>query len=86
MGSAGLDQAAALFSEVTMDQQDLITRYNYPAFTPEYVNPWLRFEESPPVGQKAPDFPLWNLEEQATRLSAVLKGHLLTVIEFGSFT
>jgi hypothetical protein len=69
-----------------MDQQDLIKRYNYPSFTPEYVNPWLRFEDSPPVGQKGPDFPLWNLDERATRLSAVLERHLLTVIEFGSFT
>lgn len=69
-----------------MTPQDITSRYNYPAFTPENVNPWLRFEESPPLGQSGPDFPLWNLEERATRLSAVIEQHLLTVVEFGSFT
>lgn len=69
-----------------MNQQEIIERYNYPAFTPENVNPWLRFEESPALGQKGPDFPLWNLDERATRLSTVLEQHLFTVVEFGSFT
>jgi hypothetical protein len=36
---------------------DLLSGYNYDAFVPENFERWLNFEASPPLGQKAPDFP-----------------------------
>jgi hypothetical protein len=69
-----------------MNDSDLITRYNYDAFVPEKFGPWLRFEASPPLGEVAPDFPLWDLEGAETQLSAVWSQHTYTVVEFGSFT
>ena len=43
--------------------------------------------ELPKIGEKAPDFPLWQLEDGAeTSLSAVWSSHMYTVVEFGSFT
>lgn len=66
---------------------ELISRYNYDAFTREKALPWLRFDQSPPLGEKAPDFPLWLLEDGAeTSLSAVWSSQPYTVVEFGSFT
>ena len=65
---------------------DLIERYNYDAFVPENFMPWMRFGESPKLGEKAPDFPLWTLDEVETSLSAIWKANLFTVVEFGSFT
>ena len=64
----------------------LPSRYNYDAFVPEKFEPWLNFENSPPLGQKAPDFPLWELEGGETKLSAVWSAHVYTIVEFGSFT
>jgi hypothetical protein len=70
-----------------MTEQDMMTRYNYHSFTTDNVKPWLNFDNSPPLGQKAPDFPLWHMEDGAeTRLSEVWSQHLYTVVEFGSFT
>ncbi len=67
--------------------RDELTAYNYDAFTPEKVEPWLNFEASPPLGAVAPDFPLWRLEDGAeTRLSALWSAHRLLIVEFGSFT
>ena len=68
------------------EKSNLVTRYNYDAFTREKVLPWLNFEESPPLGSPAPDFPLWDLDGRETRLSAVWSQHRYTVVEFGSFT
>lgn len=65
---------------------DLLTRYNYDSFTPEKFEPWLNFENSPKTGTTAPDFPLWDLDQTATRLSAVWSQYDFTVVEFGSFT
>jgi hypothetical protein len=66
---------------------DLIIRYNYDAFVPEKFQPWMRFDSSPPLGQRAPDFPLWKLKDRSeTRLSEVWSTHKYTVVEFGSFT
>ena len=65
---------------------DLLTRYNYAEFTKETALPWLRFDESPPVGAPAPDFPLWDLDGGETRLSEIWLAHAYTVVEFGSFT
>jgi len=60
--------------------------YNYDSFVPEKFMPWLNFGNSPALGQPAPDFPLWDLEDRETRLSAIWSAHTYTVVEFGSFT
>jgi hypothetical protein len=69
-----------------MDDNNLITRYNYDAFVPENFEPWLNFDNSPALGQKAPDFSLWTLDVKEIRLSDVWSQHVYTVVEFGSFT
>ena len=69
-----------------MSDPDLLTRYNYDAFIPQNFEPWLNFENSPTIGQPAPDFPLWDLDENETRLSAIWGQYRYTVVEFGSFT
>jgi hypothetical protein len=69
-----------------MTEPDLIARYNYDAFVPEKFEPWLKFSASPPLGQVAPDFPLWGLDGGETRLSEIWSSHTYTVVEFGSFT
>jgi hypothetical protein len=69
-----------------MTDADLLTRYNYDAFVPEKFEPWMRFDQSPPLGQPGPDFPLTHLDGTATRLSAVWSAHVFTIVEFGSFT
>lgn len=70
-----------------MDEQELLTRYNYDEFVPAKFEPWLNFESSPPLGQPAPDFPLWRMDDQReTSLSAIVAAHRYTVVEFGSFT
>jgi hypothetical protein len=68
------------------DHDELTVRYNYDSFTPENYEPWMNFEKSPSVGQAAPDFPLWTLDGQKTRLSEIWSARLFTVVEFGSFT
>ena len=69
------------------DHDDLLKRYNYDAFVPEKFMPWMQFDESPPIGDIAPDFPLWQLEDQSeTRLSEIWSQNRFTVVEFGSFT
>ncbi len=65
---------------------DLLIRYNYDEFVPAKFEPWMRFDESPPLGSKAPDFPLWTLEGGETTLSALWSAHSYTIVEFGSFT
>lgn len=70
-----------------MSQSDLLQRYNYDSFVPEKFEPWLNFEASPPLGQPAPSFPLWKLEDgEQTSLQEVWSASLYTVVEFGSFT
>jgi hypothetical protein len=69
-----------------MTESGLIARYNYDEFTPEKVMPWLNFEDSPSLGQPAPDFPLWHLDGRQTRLSEIWSQHVYTIVEFGSFT
>lgn len=69
-----------------MGDSDLLTRYNYDSFVPAKFEPWMRFHESPPLGQRAPDFPVWSLEGSETSLGEVLAAHVYTVVEFGSFT
>jgi hypothetical protein len=69
-----------------MDDADLLMRYNYDEFVREKFEPWLRFHDGPPLGTRAPDFPLWTLDGSETRLSEIWSRHLYTVVEFDSFT
>ncbi|MBW8010561.1 MAG: hypothetical protein FVQ83_04860 [Chloroflexi bacterium] len=69
-----------------MNDADLIARYNYDEFVPEKFGPWMRFGESPPLGEPAPDFHLWDLEEKETSLKEIWSQSKYTVVEFGSFT
>jgi hypothetical protein len=69
-----------------MSDNSLVARYNYDEFTQEKVLPWLNFENSPVLGEKAPDFPLWHLDESKTKFSDIWSQNLYTIVEFGSFT
>ena len=69
-----------------MNEPDLTARYNYDEFIPAKFEPWLNFENSPRLGEPAPDFPLQRLDGNATRLSEVWSRYTYTVVEFGSFT
>ena len=69
-----------------MDNTDLIAKYNYDSFVPEKFGPWMQFEKSPPVGRAAPDFPLWDIEENQTSLREIWSQNTYTIVEFGSFT
>jgi hypothetical protein len=69
-----------------MNGADLVLRYNYDAFVPANFEPWMNFDASPPLGQRAPDFSLWDLHGNQTRLSTVWARHDYTIAEFGSFT
>ncbi|MBZ0267026.1 hypothetical protein K8I85_02620 [bacterium] len=69
-----------------MTDRDLLERYNYDAFVPEKFEPWMRFAESPPLAEPAPDFPLRTLDGAETSLAAQWKEHRHLVVEFGSFT
>lgn len=61
-------------------------QYNYDEFTKEKVFPLMNFENSPPLGQPAPSFPLWQLDGSETSFKAIWSSHTYTVVEFGSFT
>ncbi len=69
-----------------MSDADLLIRYNYDEFIPEKFGQWLNFAASPPLGQPAPDFPLWDLDGGETRFSAIWARDTYTIVEFGSFT
>ncbi|MEK6256142.1 MAG: hypothetical protein N2C13_02350 [Chloroflexota bacterium] len=69
-----------------MSDADLLANYNYDEFVPHKFGPWMRFDESPPLGTTAPDFPLWNLKEEETSLSSIWSENLYPIVEFGSFT
>lgn len=69
-----------------MSDAELIARYNYDEFVPEKFGPWMRFDQSPPIGVSAPDFPLWDLDENETTLKEIWPQNKYTFVEFGSFT
>jgi hypothetical protein len=69
-----------------MPDPDLIARYNYDEFVPEKFEPWMNFDHSPALGVPAPDYPLWDLEENRTSLRQIISQNLYTIVEFGSFT
>jgi hypothetical protein len=69
-----------------MDKKDLLDLYNYDAFIPEKIQPWMNFEDSPPVGIPAPDFPLWDHHQNRTSLREIWSQFTYTIVEFGSFT
>ena len=69
-----------------MTPADLIKAYNYEIFSEENVAPWMNFAGSPPVGETAPDFPLWQLDGAETSLRQIVTANRFTVVEFGSFT
>jgi hypothetical protein len=69
-----------------MAETNLTTAYNYAVFSEENVMPWLNFGGSPPLGEAAPDFSLWNLDGTETSLSLILAENRFTAVEFGSFT
>jgi hypothetical protein len=69
-----------------MTTPELLAAYNYDAFIPEKVLPWLNFAASPPLGQPTPDFPLWTLDGAESSLRQIWSQRLLTLVEFGSFT
>ncbi len=69
-----------------MTDQELLTRYNYDEFVPAKFSPWMRFQESPPLWEPAPDFPLWDLDGNEGSLSQIWSQHAYTIVEFGSFT
>ncbi len=70
-----------------MSDSGLTRRYNYDSFVPANFEPWLNFGASPPLGEPAPDFPLWPLEDRGeTSLKEIWSSHTYTVVEFGSFT
>ncbi|RMH17374.1 MAG: hypothetical protein D6696_15880 [Acidobacteria bacterium] len=70
-----------------MHDPELLTRYNYDEFVPEKFEPWMRFEESPPLGRRAPSFPLWRLDGgERVELRQLWRAYRYLVLEFGSFT
>ena len=69
-----------------MSDPDLISRYNYDEFIPAKFEPWMNFDSSPALGEPAPDFPLWDLEQKETSLQQIISHILYTIVEFGSFT
>lgn len=70
-----------------MSDEDLLARYNYDSFVPEKFGPWMRFDESPPLGRPGPDFSLIELETgNPRRLGEICAAQPYTIVEFGSFT
>ncbi|MCH7588119.1 MAG: hypothetical protein IIC78_08830 [Chloroflexi bacterium] len=72
--------------EYTSMDSELIRRYNYDEFVKEKFAPWMRFDQSPPLGILAPDFPLLHLDGTETTLSELWSKSSFLIIEFGSFT
>ena len=78
---------------MTMTREEQIRDYNYADFDDNALAHAMgRMSNQPPLGKKAPDFPLWRLTDDAdnllkeTTLMDVIRQHKLTIVEFGSFT
>lgn len=69
-----------------MTKDSLVQRYNYHSFLPHLFEPWMRFDQSPPLGKRGPNFALYTLNEMKVHLSDIWGETLYTVVEFGSFT
>jgi hypothetical protein len=69
-----------------MSDPNLTARYNYDEFIPAKFDPWMNFDSSPALGEPAPDFPLWDLEQREISLRQIITQSLYTIVEFGSFT
>lgn len=65
---------------------NLVTAYNYDVFIDHKFERWMRFDQSPALGEPAPDFPLTALGGQTLRLSEIWKKVSYTIVEFGSLT
>ncbi len=72
--------------EIDMPDRTITDLYNYDEFVPEKFERWMRFDDSPPVGEPVLDFPLWDLDQTPTSLKTELNRYSYTVVEFGSFT
>ena len=66
--------------------EEISLQDNYDQFTREKVLPLLSFDESPPLGRRGPDFPLWHLDGTPTSLNEIWRQNSYTIVEFGSFT
>ena len=67
--------------------KSLVERYNYDVFKRENFEQWMHWDDSPPAGSDAPDFPLWQLDDKSeTSLSALWGANKFLIVEFGSFT
>ncbi|MCZ6502237.1 MAG: hypothetical protein O6945_06970 [Gammaproteobacteria bacterium] len=61
--------------------------YNYPVFDlPEEMKPFELFSSAPNAGQKAPTYPLEDLDSGATIEMKELWKKDFVIVEFGSFT
>jgi len=76
---------------MTRDEQ--ILDYNYSDFDDNALSHVIKWAgDQPPLGKKAPDFPLWQLTDdvdnplEETTLLAAIGQQKLTIVEFGSFT
>ncbi len=69
-----------------MQDRPLVERYNYSQFIWDEFDVWLNFHASPPLNQRGPDFPLWQLDGQVTYLGQIWPKHPYTIVEFGSIT
>ncbi len=69
------------------EEVGLLERYNYPDFTPQYFQPWMRFDQSPPLSETRPNSPLWHAEDgHGYPLDQLWSKARYTIVEFGSFT
>ena len=76
----------------TMNREEQIKDYNYADFDDNALGHVMKWAgNQPELGKRAPDFPLWKLEEDGetlteTTLLTVIKENPLTIVEFGSFS
>jgi hypothetical protein len=66
---------------------ELMSDYNYPVFDlPAEMKPFELFSDAPNAGQKAPSYPLEDLETGETVEMRSLWKKSFVIVEFGSFT